>query len=163
MTAAATCTHWAPGRWVIPLFGPVARMERPKEVFPHNIVIFFKVHPHTAHKSQALVRQHHDTPEFLVRGRAGGVRGAAYLDAMHTSVFCVAAPGSGWGIRAYHALLHGCMPVFIPGDVDGPALDDVLPWSRFSLKVANADLPNLPAILRALPEKRVRAEALRVY
>jgi hypothetical protein len=105
------------------------------------------------------VRQHHDTPDFLVRGREGAVRGAAYLDAMHTSVFCVAAPGSGWGIRAYHALLHGCMPVFIPGDVDGPALDDVLPWSRFSLRVAIADIPNLPDILRALPEKRVRGEA----
>lgn len=87
------------------------------------------------------------------------MRGAAYLDAMHTSVFCVAAPGSGWGIRAYHALLHGCMPVFIPGDVDGPALDEVLPWSRFSLRVANADIPNLPDILRALPERRVRGEA----
>jgi hypothetical protein len=69
---------------------------------------------------------------------------------MRRAVFCLAPSGHGWGVRITYAMLTGCIPVVIQDGVRQP-FDDVLPYWRFSLRLAQADVPDLERILRAVP------------
>ena len=44
--------------------------------------------------------------------------------------FCLAPSGTGFGMRAYHALILGCVPVVIQDDGEHPRVLQVLERSR---------------------------------
>ena len=49
------------------------------------------------------------------------------------------------------ALLHGCIPVVVMDNVS-EAFDSVLDWSRFSVRIAEADIERTPQILLAISD-----------
>jgi hypothetical protein len=80
----------------------------------------------------------------------------AMFAAMRNSTFCLAPSGHGFGVRLTYAMLTGCVPVIIADGIRQP-LDDVLPYWRFSVRMARDDIPAMQAILRAIPPARVAA------
>lgn len=72
-----------------------------------------------------------------------------------SSVFCLAPSGLGFGVRLYHAIFYGCIPVIIQDNVTQPFEDDLLPYHLFSLRVKEDDIPQLPAILRGVKEHTI--------
>ena len=74
---------------------------------------------------------------------------------MSRSVFCGAMPGDGWSNAYAFAVLHGCIPVLIMDDAE-LAWANVMNYSAFSVRVAEADLGRLPDILGAVTERRIR-------
>ena len=74
---------------------------------------------------------------------------------MQRSHFCWVPPGQRYGDARRHIIsaFHGCIPVFtIP---DGHhTLEEVVPWGRMSVSVAQEELPLLPAILRNISAER---------
>ena len=77
-----------------------------------------------------------------------------YAKRLRTSVFCGAFPGDGWSGGISSAVLAGCVPVIVMDGIDLP-FENVLHYPAFSVRVAEADLPQLPRILRAIPPDRV--------
>ena len=73
---------------------------------------------------------------------------------MRKSRFCLAPTGYGFGNRIIWAALTGCVPVIISDGVAQP-LEDVLPYSSFSVRVAEKDIPQLNATLRLISDKEV--------
>lgn len=63
--------------------------------------------------------------------------------------FCLAPAGHGYGNRISYAMITGCVPVIIQDGVRQP-LDDVLPYWRFTIRLAQAEIPRLETILRAV-------------
>jgi hypothetical protein len=61
----------------------------------------------------------------------------------------VSVAGDGFSMRAEDAMLHGCVPVVIMDSVL-PVWDPHLDWSAFSVRIAQANLPSLPHILKSL-------------
>jgi hypothetical protein len=51
-------------------------------------------------------------------------------------------------------VLHGCIPVLIMDNVHG-VFESLLDYSQFSVRVAQADIAKLPAILQAIPASKV--------
>ena len=80
------------------------------------------------------------------------------LDAeMLRSQFCLCPSGTGWGMRVFHSAVLGCVPVIIQRDERTqfpPVLQAfeglLLDWHEISVRIEPADIPRLPAILRAL-------------
>ena len=75
-------------------------------------------------------------------------------DFMLRSVFCIGAPGAGYGTRAVLAVIMGCIPVIVDDSVTQPWEDEV-DWTRFSIKVRNAELDHLLDIVDAVPAENV--------
>ena len=75
---------------------------------------------------------------------------------MRRSRFCLAPSGHGWGIRIVHAMAAGCVPVVIQDGVHQP-YDDVLPYDAFSLRLPQADVASLDAVLRSVSDAELRA------
>ena len=76
--------------------------------------------------------------------------------------FCLCPSGTGWGMRVYHVLVLGCVPVLTQHDGEHPpvaqAFDpEILDWETFAVVVRREDIPRLPALLRAvdLPAKQL--------
>ena len=81
----------------------------------------------------------------------------SYRDEMRQSVFCLAPLGHAtWTIRAFEALMLGCIPVIIADDSYLP-FQRWLDWPRFSVLVAERDVSRLSFILRAIPPEKVAA------
>ena len=59
---------------------------------------------------------------------------------------CGAFPGDGWSGGISSAIFAGCVPLIISDGIELP-FENVLDYSRFSLRVAEADIPRLPALL----------------
>ena len=101
---------------------------------------------------------------------AGGVSDlSASLDTLTLrSIFCLCPSGTGWGMRVFHSIALGCIPVIIQRDEKNtypPVLQAfeglLLDWSSLSVRPEASDVPNLSPILRklaanstALQEKR---------
>lgn len=83
----------------------------------------------------------------------GGVED--YRERLRTSKFCFAPYGHGWGNRLLQAMLAGCVPIIVQEHVMHP-YDDVLPYETFSLRLTNADLPELREILAGVTEEQYR-------
>jgi hypothetical protein len=62
--------------------------------------------------------------------------------------------GDGWSARAEDSILHGCIPVLVTDAVE-PVLHGVVDWSQFSIRVPQAQLAQLPNILRSIKPERV--------
>jgi hypothetical protein len=83
----------------------------------------------------------------------GGVDLAAE---MTRAVFCIGAPGAGYGTRAVLGLLLGCIPVLV-GDHVEPPFEAELEWPTFSVRVPDAQLDRIVDIVRAIPPRQVAA------
>jgi hypothetical protein len=80
-----------------------------------------------------------------------GKRYTVYRSQIEKSQFCLAPSGAGWGIRIIELVMDGCIPVIIQDNITQP-YEDVLPYRKFSLRVAEADIERLPEILRAVSQ-----------
>ncbi|KAK3266985.1 hypothetical protein CYMTET_24426 [Cymbomonas tetramitiformis] len=77
-------------------------------------------------------------------------RDPQYEPMLASSVFCLSPTGAGWGRRTTLAMMYGCIPVIVQDDVSQP-LEEILPYDKFSVRVPEKDIPNLPRILKAIP------------
>ncbi|MEW5298035.1 MAG: hypothetical protein WDW36_001199 [Sanguina aurantia] len=76
---------------------------------------------------------------------------ASYQDKMHTSKFCFAPSGYGYGMRLSTAMLNGCIPVVIQDHIVQP-FEGELHYHEFSVRLGHADIPNILPILRAISD-----------
>ena len=74
-----------------------------------------------------------------------------YVENLAASTFCLAPTGTGWGRRVGLAAQFGCIPVVVQDSVR-QAFDDVLPYDAFTVRFQESDIPNIPDVLRAIPE-----------
>ncbi len=76
-----------------------------------------------------------------------------YLSEMLNSTFCGVFPGNGWG-HIETPILLGCIPVVVQDEILTP-WEDVLDLPSFAVRLPRRDLPNLPAVLRAIPREHI--------
>ena len=74
-----------------------------------------------------------------------------YVENLAASTFCLAPTGTGWGRRVGLAAQFGCIPVIVQDSVR-QAFDDVLPYDAFTVRFQESDIPNIPGVLKAIPE-----------
>jgi len=101
---------------------------------------------------QAIQTVHRNESQFVLGGKFT-------LDQLRASRFCLSPSGWGWGWRLSLAIITQCVPVIIQPNVTQP-FEDLLEgtpydYSTFSVRLTKADIPNLPAILRAIPQPRL--------
>lgn len=106
-----------------------------------------------------VYRRFKDEPRFVLRATdlIPAPRAADLDELTLSSVFCLCPSGTGWGMRAFHAVALGCIPVIIQDDGSGkyPSVLQafeglLLDWSHFGVRLRYSDLPQLPSILRRL-------------
>ncbi|KAL3930110.1 MAG: hypothetical protein SGPRY_001677, partial [Prymnesium sp.] len=71
---------------------------------------------------------------------------------MILSKFCLSPSGSGWGMRAVHSIIMGCVPVVVQHDgvntpVWQPFDKDLLDWNEFAVIVRYSEVDQLDRIL----------------
>jgi len=81
------------------------------------------------------------------------------------SRFCLCPSGTGWGMRVFHVLVLGCVPVLTQHDGKHPAVaqafePEVLDWSQFAVVVRRDQIDQLPALLKAV-DIDAKREAIR--
>lgn len=85
-----------------------------------------------------------------------------YHKEMAESHFClgVGGVGGGWGRRHTLAAMHGCIPVII---MDGASLEleELIPWDKMSVRVAEKDIEKLDTILAEVMANEVRMRNMR--
>ena len=85
-----------------------------------------------------------------------------YHKEMAESHFClgVSGVGGGWGRRHTLAAMHGCIPVMI---MDGSSLEleELIPWEKMSVRVAERDIERLPEILKEVMADTERMRSMR--
>ena len=85
-----------------------------------------------------------------------------YKALMLSSVFSAAPAGNGLhSYRLAESIFLGAIPVIVDEKLVLPFCS-VLDWSRFSVRVKRAQVPELPAILRAIPPAKVAAMQARL-
>ncbi|KXZ53465.1 hypothetical protein GPECTOR_7g915 [Gonium pectorale] len=80
-----------------------------------------------------------------------------YTEMLSRSLFCLVAPGDGWSPRMEDAVLHGCIPVIIMDRVHA-VFESILDVDSFSVRIAEADIPRILDILKAIPEATLRSK-----
>ena len=130
--------------------GKVSRSKREGDIYSGGVRQ--RVYAHYANRS-----------DFYLRERPGAQGGAADLDALRRSKFCLAPHGTGFGMRQFDAVVHGCVPLIVrvrydDDEANGGTLEqpyaEMIPWNAIALHVTRADIPRLPEILRAVPAAR---------
>uniref|UniRef100_A0A7S3C275 Exostosin GT47 domain-containing protein n=1 Tax=Haptolina ericina TaxID=156174 RepID=A0A7S3C275_9EUKA len=81
------------------------------------------------------------------------------------SVFCLCPSGTGWGMRVFHVLVLGCIPVLTQDDGEHPKVaqafePEVLDWSEFAVVVPRAKIPQLDTVLASV-DIAAKRQALR--
>jgi len=112
---------------------------------------------------QMIQELHSNETAFVLGGRFT-------LDDLRASRFCLAPSGWGWGWRLSLAIVTQCVPVIIQPNVTQP-FEDLLEgtpyaYDSFSIRLTKEDIPQLPALLRAVPIDtlcRMQAMLARVY
>ena len=85
-----------------------------------------------------------------------------YKTLMLTSVFSVAPAGNGLhSFRLAEAIFFGSIPVIVDDQILLPFCS-VLDWRRFSVRIRSEQIPQLPAILKAIPPETVAAMQARL-
>ena len=85
----------------------------------------------------------------------------AYHQELMDHTFCLAFPGDGWSSRVLDAVVHGCIPVIIQDEsemfFEGAFAAAGLPidYDDFSIRLLEAELPDLVTRLKAVPPERI--------
>lgn len=75
-----------------------------------------------------------------------------YKRMMRRSTFCLCPRGwSPWTLRAYQAMMVGCIPVVMADEIEFP-YENRLDWKKLSVKIAEKDVNKTLEILRGIPE-----------
>ena len=82
--------------------------------------------------------------------------------------YCLAPSGAGWGMRAVHALVLGCVPVVVQHDgAHDPVAQafehDLLDWDDFAVLVRHDELPQLDRVLERTDLRAKQAGLRRVW
>ena len=78
-----------------------------------------------------------------------------YKTLMLSSVFAVAPAGNGLhSFRLVEAIFFGAIPVIVDDEVILPFCS-VLDWRRFSVRIRQSQIRQLPEILRRIPRERI--------
>jgi len=140
-----------------------------RRVQPQNLAFFQgKLNLHIPYEysfgiRQGLYKAHRNTPRIVIKEGHEANR-ETYFANMCGSKFCVAAAGFGFSTRAYEAATAGCVPLIMQDGIE-QAYEDILPWSRFSLRLNNslAHIRDLSPTLEKIPEAQVRAMRSHLY
>ena len=89
-------------------------------------------------------------------------------DEILTSRYCLCPSGTGWGMRVYHVLVLGCVPVLTQHDGEHPpvaqAFDpELLDWESFAVVVRRSQIASLPALLESVDHRAKLAGLRRVW
>ncbi|GJP82280.1 hypothetical protein CLOP_g12515 [Closterium sp. NIES-67] len=79
-----------------------------------------------------------------------------YAVQLSQSRFCGVLPGDGFSARMEDSLLHGCIPVIVQDGIELP-FENFLDYPSFTVRVAEAHIPNLVTILQSFTDDQVRA------
>ena len=114
---------------------------------------------------QRVFRLYNQSSQFFLRDlRGDSIMGKhkalpphEYLRVLRASKFCLAPSGMGFSTRTYESMAQGCVPLIIQDEpVSNTTVDQafasLLPWDQFSLRLKQADIPNLPKILAEYPD-----------
>ena len=82
--------------------------------------------------------------------------------------YCLCPSGTGWGMRVFHVLALGCVPVVVQHDGEhAPARQAFEPlllnWSDFGVVVSRDQVADLPALLAATDLAAKRRALVRVW
>lgn len=81
----------------------------------------------------------------------------SYADHMKRSRYCLCPKGFEVNSpRIVESILSGCVPVIIADNFVLP-FNDVLDWTKFSITVAEKDIPHLKSILTSIPDGTYRS------
>ena len=155
-TCAMCGPSYVPGKdFVVPDMLESNFAHQPPSNVERTTLIYFSGAPTCKLREQllALGEEVNRSDVVIVRGAARNM--AQEMDA---SRFCLAPPGAGYGTRASLAVTRGCIPVLL-GDNIAPVYDGYLDWKTYALRIAEADIPRVVAIIEAVPleeEKRLR-------
>eukprot|EP00195_Chlamydomonas_chlamydogama_P014772 CAMPEP_0202903500 /NCGR_PEP_ID=MMETSP1392-20130828/24758_1 /ASSEMBLY_ACC=CAM_ASM_000868 /TAXON_ID=225041 /ORGANISM="Chlamydomonas chlamydogama, Strain SAG 11-48b" /LENGTH=572 /DNA_ID=CAMNT_0049590715 /DNA_START=1 /DNA_END=1716 /DNA_ORIENTATION=- len=98
---------------------------------------------------QTFARMFRAEPGFKIVDKHD--KGMAYWHDMHSSLFCLAPPGYGWGTRVKTSLTRGCIPVIVQDGVKVEWEDEIKGGLfELALRVPSAMMHRLPAILRVV-------------
>ncbi len=104
----------------------------------------------------AQVSEHHwnRTGWTLRTGAEGYTRGLV----SHT--FCLSPAGGGYTLRSVQALIMGCIPVLVGDGLHQPFQPE-LDWGKFSIRVAERDIPRMHEVLALIDDNTVRVMQVR--
>ena len=130
-----------PYRYLLYFVGKVNRSAREGDIYSGGVRQ--RVFSHHAHRT-----------DFYLRSTNQGQSQDA--SEMANSKFCLAPYGTGFGMREFDALMHGCVPLLIRvrweddqanGMVVEQPFADIIPWNAFALRLTRAQIPRLPELL----------------
>ncbi|CAI5999442.1 unnamed protein product [Closterium sp. NIES-64] len=79
-----------------------------------------------------------------------------YAQQLASARFCGVFPGDGFSARMEDSLLHGCIPCIIQDGIELP-FENFLDYPSFTVRIAEADIPNLVTVLNSISSHQVRA------
>lgn len=135
-------------RYLLYFVGKVARSKREGDIYSGGV-------------RQRIYEHFNASDDFYLRERPGAKGRDADLAALTSSKFCLAPHGTGFGMRQFDAVLHGCVPLIVKvrweddrnnGGVLEQPFAEVLPWNAIAyVELSRADIPNLPKLLADFP------------
>lgn len=79
-----------------------------------------------------------------------------YRKELRRSTFCLCPRGwSPWTLRAYQAMMVGCIPVIIADEIELP-YENALDWTKLSVKIAEADAEKTIDILKLISKNDIK-------
>eukprot|EP00742_Colponemidia_sp_Colp-10_P010042 GILJ01011000.1.p1 GENE.GILJ01011000.1~~GILJ01011000.1.p1 ORF type:complete len:572 (+),score=71.29 GILJ01011000.1:72-1787(+) len=82
----------------------------------------------------------------------------SYAEELRESVFCLCPPGFAlWSPRPFESLAAGCIPVLIGNHLVLP-FDDLIDWSKLSIKIAEEEVGGLKTSLKQVSEWEIAAK-----
>ncbi|KAK9814866.1 hypothetical protein WJX73_000785 [Symbiochloris irregularis] len=112
---------------------------------------------------QTIINMFSNTEGFFLREKLEGhdpLSREQMFQEMGRSHFCLAASGSGWGVRLKLAAMLGCIPLVIQDDVRMP-FEDVLPYAQFAVRLPQHMIHALPQTLEGLLQDDKRVSQMR--
>jgi len=78
-----------------------------------------------------------------------------YRDSMARSVFCVCPRGwSPWTLRAYQAMMSGCIPVIIADEIEFP-YENAIDWRELTIKISEVNAERTYEILKSISNETI--------
>ena len=94
-----------------------------------------------------------DEKDIVFKEQTPDCNRQCYKRMMRRSQFCLCPRGwSPWTLRAYQAMMVGCIPVVMADEIEFP-YENSLDWTKLSVKIAEADVNKTLEILRGIPQE----------